>query len=201
MSRITDLKPSHFDYLKEMANIGAAHGATALSEMLNKKIKISVPGLRVISIPRFTDLYGERLVASNYSYITGDLRGHFFLFFSLEDASSLVKSFVEEADILKDSMARSVFSEVGNILCGSYLTALSSFIGMPLYQTPHEVTTDMAGAILSEGLLELSLYDEDVLLIDTLLTEDGQTVPIKAEIIFLPEPEMFQTLFKHMEKA
>lgn len=201
MSRIKDLQPHHFDYLKEMSNIGAAHGATALSELLNKKIKISVPDLSVISIPKFKDLYGEKLVASNYSYITGDLSGHFFLFFSLADASRLVKSFVENHDLLKDEMARSVFSEVGNILCGSYLTALSSFIGMPLYQTPHEVSTDMAGAILSEGLIELSLYDEDVLLIDTLLTEEGQAVPIRGEIIFLPEPEMFHSLFKRMEKA
>lgn len=193
------MKPRHFDYLKEMTNIGASHGATALSQLLNKTVKISVPDLRVISITNFKDLYGEKLVASNYSYISGEVSGHFFLFFTPEEAKYLIQCFVENGDLINNEMAKSVFNEVGNILCGSYLTALSSFIGHPLNQTPHEVSMDMAGAILSEGLLELSLYEDDILLIETLLTEEGQALPIHAEIIFLPEPEMLQSLFEKME--
>lgn len=199
MVRIKDLEAAHFDYLKEMTNIGASHGATALSQLMNRKIKLNVPDIQVISISKFKDLYGETLVASNYTYISGELSGHFFIFFSPEEAERLIQYFVDDSDLLNNEMAQSVFNEVGNILCGSYLTALSAFIGHPLNQAPHQVSMDMAGAILSEGLLELSLYEDDVLLIETLLSEEGQNLPIHAEIIFLPEPDMLEKLFINME--
>ena len=38
--KITSL---HLDVLKEIGNIGAAHAATALSDLLNKKIDMRVP--------------------------------------------------------------------------------------------------------------------------------------------------------------
>lgn len=47
MEDVRDLKELQFDALKEVANIGAGHAATALSQMTNKKIMISVPEVTV----------------------------------------------------------------------------------------------------------------------------------------------------------
>ena len=40
--RITDM---HLDVLKEIGNIGAAHAATSLSQLLNRKVDMHVPSV------------------------------------------------------------------------------------------------------------------------------------------------------------
>ena len=43
MQDVRDLKALQIDALREVANIGAGHAATALSLMTNRRIMISVP--------------------------------------------------------------------------------------------------------------------------------------------------------------
>ena len=47
MDDLRDLEPLHFDALREVANIGAGHAATALSQMIDRTIMISVPEVSV----------------------------------------------------------------------------------------------------------------------------------------------------------
>jgi len=43
MEDVRDLKERQIDALREVANIGAGHAATALSQLTNCRIMISVP--------------------------------------------------------------------------------------------------------------------------------------------------------------
>ena len=47
---LDDLTPSQLDALKEVGNIGAGHGATALSQLLGKKILITVPKANILPL-------------------------------------------------------------------------------------------------------------------------------------------------------
>ena len=67
---ITDM---HLDVLKEIGNIGAAHAATSLSQLLNRKIDMHVPNVKLVSFDEMFDLAGgaETIVAG----ISSELRG------------------------------------------------------------------------------------------------------------------------------
>src|SRR3989449_3125985 len=50
MEDVRDLKELQIDALREVANIGAGHAATALSQLTNRKIMISVPQINIVRL-------------------------------------------------------------------------------------------------------------------------------------------------------
>ena len=62
--------------------------------------------------------------------------------------------------------------ELGNILSGSYLSALSDFTKLKIYPTVPSLVYDMVGAIISFGLVEVSHYSDYVIVIDTSINEE-----------------------------
>ena len=58
MEDVRDLKESQLDAIREVANIGAGHAATALSGMTNKTIMITVPRVYVRPLEEACDLVG-----------------------------------------------------------------------------------------------------------------------------------------------
>ena len=59
MEDVRDLKELQLDALREVANIGAGHAATALSQMTNRTIMIAVPEVNVRALEDVTDLVGR----------------------------------------------------------------------------------------------------------------------------------------------
>ena len=61
----TQLDPLHLDTLREMSNIGMGHAATALSQLLRRRITLHVPNLTVTEIAEVPTLLGgaETVVA------------------------------------------------------------------------------------------------------------------------------------------
>ena len=87
------LTPLHLDALREVANIGAGHAATALSQMTDKTILISVP---TINIARLEELppqlaEAEEPVAAVLMSMLGDLSGRTLLVFPHRTARRLAE--------------------------------------------------------------------------------------------------------------
>src|SRR5687767_615174 len=83
MEDIRSLKPMQLDALREVANIGAGHAATALSQMTGATIMIAVP---TINIARLEDVQPqitspEEPVAAVLMNMMGDLTGRTLLVF------------------------------------------------------------------------------------------------------------------------
>ncbi|MGH9260627.1 MAG: chemotaxis protein CheC, partial [Acidimicrobiales bacterium] len=58
MEDVRDLKALQIDALREVANIGAGHAATALSQMTNHRVMISVPRINIARLEEVPDLIG-----------------------------------------------------------------------------------------------------------------------------------------------
>ena len=88
--------------------------------------------------------------------------------------------------------------ELGNILSGSYLSALSDFSGMKLYPTVPGLSIDMFGAIISTGLIEISGVSDQVIVINTSIFEEGFTNrnEVDGHFFLLPDPDSFMNIFK-----
>lgn len=194
----------HLDVLKEIGNIGAAHAATALSTLLNKKIDMKVPKVEMVSYDDMMDLAGgpENVVAGIYLRIEGDVTGSMFFILPVEQANRFIKGLVQDNSLdfqtgEVSELGVSAMQELGNILSGSYLSALSDFTSLKIYPTVPALSVDMVGAIVSFGLVEVSHVSDYVIVIDTAITEestsDGESV--KGHFFLLPDPESFDAIF------
>ncbi len=125
------------DALKEVGNIGAGHAATALSQLLNTTIKLSEPTIDVLKFRDLSARIGavDKQIAALHMYVRGDAPGQMVVLFDRDQAMEFTNVFIRRiiGDIqLFDSIVDSTLKELGNIIAGSYLTALISLTGINL---------------------------------------------------------------------
>jgi chemotaxis protein CheC len=203
MSFIEKISSLHLDILKEIGNIGAGNAATALSTLLDRKIDMNVPDVRILSFDDMMDLAGgpDNVVASVFLRIEGDAPGSMFFILPLAQAAYFIRQMTGEQDFNFEmtpypEIALSALQELGNILSGSYLSALSDFTKLNLYPSVPALTIDMVGATISYGLLELSQVSDYAIVIDTALNEDEvNTGSINGHFFLLPDPASFDIIF------
>ncbi|MET3656140.1 chemotaxis protein CheC [Sporosarcina sp. FSL K6-1540] len=203
-NKITDM---HLDVLKEVGNIGAAHAATSLSQLLNRKIDMHVPNVKLVSFDEMFDLAGgaETIVAGIFLRIEGDLSGSMFFVLPVESANHFIRRLIEDEtfDFASPNLLEigvSAMQELGNILSGSYLSALSDFTGLKIYPTVPSLSVDMVGAIVSFGLIEISHYSDEVIVIDTQIREEGEEgiSSVNGHFFLLPDPPSYVTIFRSL---
>ncbi|MGY4794455.1 chemotaxis protein CheC [Lysinibacillus sp. FSL K6-0057] len=200
--KITSL---HLDVLKEIGNIGAAHAATALSNLLGKKIDMRVPKVEMVSFNDMMELAGgsENVVVGIYLRIEGDAEGSMFFILPIEQANRFIRRLIfdDSFDFEKrpvSELGLSAMQEMGNILSGSYLSALSDFTNLKIYPTVPGLSVDMFGAIISIGLIELSHVSDNVIVINTSIFEEGveDLETVRGHFFLLPDPDSFDAIFK-----
>ncbi|WP_102692643.1 chemotaxis protein CheC [Rummeliibacillus pycnus] len=203
-NKITSL---HLDVLKEIGNIGAAHAATALSDLLSTKIDMRVPKVEMVSFNEMMEFVGgaESVVTGIYLRIEGDAEGGMFFILPVEQANHFIQKLIhdESFDFRNppvSELGQSAMQELGNILSGSYLSALSDFTGLKIYPTPPALTVDMFGAIISFGLVEVSQISDHVIVIDTTIFEEhmGDSETVRGHFFLLPDPDSFETIFRSL---
>ncbi|XJZ28520.1 chemotaxis protein CheC [Bacillota bacterium Lsc_1132] len=200
----------HLDLLREIGNIGAGNSATALSKLLNKKIEMKVPNVEIVSFDEMVEMAGgaENVVASVFLRIEGEAPGSMFFVLPLTQATHFIQQMIGDTQFSFEAppyneMALSALQELGNILSGSYLTALSDFTHLTLYPSVPALGIDMVGAIISFGLIEYSRVCDYAIVIDTALNEEDALVPecVRGHFFLLPDPDSFSILFNALGVA
>jgi chemotaxis protein CheC len=196
------IQPIHLDILREIGNIGAGHAATALSTMLNKAVDMSVPSVNIISFEEISEMIGgaENVVASVFLRILGDAPGCMFFMLPIEQAERLLEDLLggQAVELINEddsAISLSALQEVGNILSGSYLTSFSNFTGLNLQPSVPATSIDMAGAILSFGLFEISTVSDYAIVIDTAFTDIEKHDNVKGHFFLLPDPDSYAKIF------
>lgn len=188
-----DLTPIQIDALSEVSNIGAGNAATALSQLLNKKVDMTVPAIKIIPFDSvFSQINEEELVIGIIVRVLGDTPGNILFLFEKETAISIVDSLLgrskaDDGDYNLDEMGNSVLCEVGNIISGSYMNAISKFTNLVLTPSVPAVTYDMVSAILSTTFIESGQFDENVLDFETEFLQDNSN-RISGHFYYIPMP-------------
>lgn len=173
MDEYLALNPIQLDALREVGNIGAGNAATALSQMLNSRIEMSVPEVKLLPLSQVLASLGgaETPVAGLYLRINGQAGGSILFLLPIEDAryliATLLKKSPDEDQFFFDKMECSVLTETGNIMTGSFLNALGSFTLLKYIPTVPALCIDMAGAILGSVIQSLGAVSDHVLFIKT----------------------------------
>jgi len=198
------IRDLHLDVLREIGNIGAAHAATSLSSLMGKKIDMHVPDVKLVSFDEMMELAGgaEKLVAGVFLRIEGDVTGSMFFVLPVEQANLFIRQLTNEPtfDFTTppfSDIGISAMQELGNILSGSYLSALSDFTGLKIMPSVPSLSVDMAGSIISFGLLEISTVSDEVIVIETGIFDSTEgTEGVKGHFFLMPDPQSYRTIFQ-----
>ncbi|HEY2494714.1 MAG TPA: chemotaxis protein CheC [Paenibacillus sp.] len=194
-------KEFKMDVLKEVGNIGAGNAATALSRLLDKPIDMGVPKVEILPFEQVADIVGgaEQIVVAIFLRVEGEAPGNLFFILNPEAAKNLLRR-LKGIDIGQNDsfneMEISALNEIGNILAGSYLSSLADFTKLSMSPTVPSLAIDMAGAILSYGLLQYGEMGDDALLIDTKFLEGTQE--IEGQFFLIPDPASFAKIFESL---
>lgn len=196
------LNEAQLDAIKEVGNIGTGNAATALSMMLDKKVEISVPQVKVIPISKIPFFFEnpEEVVCSVKMELKEDMTGEILLVFDPKTVKALARVLtgMEIADITEmDEFTSSMMKEIGNIMCGSYITALAGFTNLFINPEPPELIVDMISAIISEISIPLALAgEENILLVETLIEIEGLEEALQGYLLLVPSVDSLEKLLK-----
>lgn len=186
------LSEKYFDVLKELGNIGAGNATSALAQMINCKVDMSVPQVKLLEFQEVATIMGgeELIMAGIYLGVEGDINGSIMFLLEKDSAKHLVSKLMgmplEEDDFTEIHM--SALQEIGNIITGSYLNSLSSLTGLTIYPTIPSLAIDMAAAILSVPAIEFGIMGDKILLIQTQFFDE---VELDGYFILIPDLESF----------
>jgi len=192
------------DALKEIGNICSGNAATALSQLLDRKITIVVPRILFVPIEEVPSAVGgaDKLVVGLILRVLGDIPSHIIFIFSQKDAMSLASFITHKAasqEKVITELERSALKEIGVILANAYVGALSGFVGMGLVPTVPELIADMAGAIVDYILIELSDVSKFALLIESEFCEASAS--ITGHFFLIPNPLGLEVILKAVGKG
>jgi chemotaxis protein CheC len=200
MEDVHDLKESQLDAMREVANIGAGHAATALSQMTNRTIMITVPRVKIKPLEDAGDMLGppDQVVASVLMHMMGDLTGRAMLLFP-EPAALILCDYLFRRErgttTAFGEMEQSSLKEAGNILASAYLNALSDFMGMMLVPSVPSLVIDLSGAILTSAHLNFGHDREYAFCVETSFRSEEATEPMAGHFLLLPDAASLQSIF------
>lgn len=192
-----NLTPLQIDALREVGNIGAGNAATALSQLLNKKIDMSVPHINIVSFDEmFDDIGEEETVYGVLVRVLGDTPGNILLIFEEKTAKSIIEILTGMKETELSPLGKSVIEELGNILSASYMNAIARFTNLTIIPSVPAVTYDMLGAILSTTFIESGQFDEYVLDMETVFLQDDSE--IKGHFYYIPMPGSLEKILNSL---
>ena len=189
------LDAMQYDVLKEIGNIGAGNATTALSKMLSIKMDMSVPNVALLPFQDISSVIGseDQTVVGILLGIEGDIDGMMMFLFDMKSAHHLVNSLMmrdvtTDEDLGAESFTEiemSALNEIGNIVSGSYLNALSSLTNLKMICTVPSLTVDMVGALLS------GKYGDKLLMIQS---EFGEMDFVTGYFLLIPELDSYDKI-------
>ena len=177
------------DAIQELGNIGAAHAATTLSQMLGSTIEMSVPAIRVVDLSQLGQYMGEESAAMVAFELQGDIpHGGYILFYiTRESAVRMTNTMLGQTEINRplSEMDESALLEVGNIMVSAFLDATAELLGFVMLPSPPALTIDMAHAAMQSLIAQMQEETNEVLLFSTELV--CEEYKVDSDIIMMPE--------------
>jgi len=202
MSDHQALSEMEFDVLKEISNIGTGNAATAISKMLEGRVGINVPVIRFLNMGELSDIVGgaEQEVIGILVMLEHDIDGMMMFLMDKSSSITVIKRMIgscefEETGVLSE-MESSLLTEFGNIIAGSYLSAVSKLTGLNMTASVPALSYDMAGAVLSVPAAEFAKISDKVLLIQSVMTTAENTA--EGFFVLIPTHEAFDKIFKQL---
>lgn len=205
---LDEITEKYLDVLSEIGNIGAGNATSAVANMLGLKVDMSVPHVELLEVEKIGTLLGSEddIIVGIMLGVEVDMDGSMMFLMDLPSAHRLVgKMMMMDVDSMDEEqlrsaefseMEQSAIQEIGNIIAGSYLNALSQLTNLTLSPTVPFLAIDMAASILSVPAIQFGLVSEKALLIKTEI--GGIDMPINGFYILMPENDSYEKILRSL---
>lgn len=193
---LEEVNNMYLDVLRELGNIGAGNATSAIANMLGMKMDMHVPSIRLMEVSKLGMAIGEEdeTIVGIFLEVEKDINGSMMFLMEIPSARYLVNKLMMQdtsADTPFGEMELSALKEVGNIIAGSYLSALSSLTNLVILPSIPYIAVDMAASILSVPAIEFGQYGDNALLIQTEICAD---IEINGYFILMPEQDSYEKI-------
>lgn len=193
----SELNAMQLDVLQEVGNIGAGNAATALSQLLNEKVDMTVPAVKIIP---FDDIFSkigvEEVVIGVIVRVLGDIPGNILFTLEKEAALKIISKLIGEEQEHISELGNSALCEIGNIISSSYMNAIAKLTNLVLMPSVPAVALDMMGAILSTTFIESGQFDERVLDLETQFLQEDEK--ISGHFYYIPMPGSLEKILNSL---
>lgn len=195
---LMEINERYVDVLQELGNIGAGNATTAIASMLSIRLDMNVPKVALIEVAKLGAAICEEdeIIVGIFLELQNDISGSMMFLVRMDSARYLVNrlmmrdpSYEEEFD----EMDLSALKEIGNIIAGSYLSALSAMTNLSISPSIPYLAVDMAASVLSVPAIEFGQYGDYALLIETGFGDD---TTIEGYFILMPEQGSYGKILK-----
>jgi chemotaxis protein CheC len=193
----SELNAIQLDVLQEVGNIGAGNAATALSQLLNEKVDMTVPTVKIIP---FDDIFSkigvEEVVIGVIVRVLGDIPGNILFTLEKEAALNIISKLIGEEQEHISELGNSALCEIGNIISSSYMNAIAKLTNLTLMPSVPAVALDMMGAILSTTFIESGQFDEYILDLETQFLQENEK--LNGHFYYIPMPGSLEKILNSL---
>ena len=193
----SELSSVQLDVLQEVGNIGAGNAATALSELLNEKVDMTVPAVKIVPFDGiFSSVDVEKVVIGVIVRVLGDIPGNILFTLEKEVALNIISTLLGKEQQEITEIGSSALCEIGNIISSSFMNAIAKLTNLEVKPSVPAVTLDMMAAILSTTFIESGQFDEYVLDLETNFLQENQK--IRGHFYYIPMPGSLEKILSSL---
>ncbi|MSS10412.1 MULTISPECIES: chemotaxis protein CheC [Clostridia] len=200
ITRYDEMSGLGLDLIREIGSIGTGNSATALSSMLGKTVRMTLPDVQILGYNEAIKFLGdpEEIVAAILVKMSGEINGLMLFVLKLDFInqvlSILMKEEIEDYYQL-NVLETSALEEVGNIIISSYVNAISSLSDVSINLSVPDTAVNMLGGILSVPMVEFGYQTDKMMMISGQFIIGGKE--LHSDLLMMPE---IQSLNFLMEK-
>lgn len=179
-----ELTTLELDALKEVGSIGTGNAATALSELIQKEVRIQMPEIRIMGYNEAIEWIGgpEEVTAGVLVKLGGQINGIMLAVQKLDFVNLVLESMLGKS--VQDyfglyEMESSALIEVGNIMISTFINALTDLANISVELSVPALTVDMQGAIMAVPMAEFGGQTNYIMTIGGRFICDGKEVPCR----------------------
>ena len=185
------LDDSCIDILKEVGHICTGNATIALSQVLNQKVELTIPDLKLIDSDQvLVELKGSQEVLVGVSIqLLGKLSGNIVLMFPEKSAYGLIDAVSQYRTELGNATEYGVSSlkEIGNIVISAYLATLSTFTRQVILHSTPNLICGTLETVFNVAFSRMAEEVKKVILIETFFTIKEKIISGSFFLIFEPE--------------
>ncbi|MCI8536455.1 MAG: chemotaxis protein CheC [Hungatella sp.] len=196
-----DMNLLELDVMKEISSIGTSHAATALSKLLQKEIRITIPEVNILGYEDTINKIGyiEELVTATLVRMSNEVNGLMLFIFKLDLANAVLEKLIgrryEDFQEL-DELAYSALEEIGNIIICSYVNAFTQLVKVEIDLSVPSSTVNMLGGILTVPIAEYGYVTDKLMYINAEFIMDGEK--LSDGLLMLPDIESLNSILEKL---
>ncbi|WP_394523116.1 chemotaxis protein CheC [Lacrimispora sp. JR3] len=199
--RYDEMNGLGLDLIREIGSIGTGNSATALSSMLGKSVRMTLPDVQILGYNEAIKFLGdpEEIVAAILVKMTGEINGLMLFILKLDFINEVLSSVMQKE--IKDYyqlnvMETSALEEIGNIIISSYVNAMSTLSDVTINLSVPDIAVNMLGGILSVPMVEFGYQTDKMMMISGQFVIGGKA--LQSDLLMMPDIESLNFLMEKL---